>query len=227
MLEANAWHHRSDVVSSVVVMLGITGAQLGFPWLDGVAAMVVAVMILYMAGRMILDSTMELVDTGMDVEQAAEVSRFMASLPGVKNVHMLRTRLMGGRIFADAHIQVKSRISVSEGHHVAEYAMQQLKTKFPDISDVTAHIDPEDDEVAKPSAGLPIREEVLAALQQDTASQSLFTQIDRVMLHYIDGAIQLEVFIEGDVTPQELSDFRAACARNGYIESARFYKECT
>ncbi|MGB1010658.1 MAG: cation diffusion facilitator family transporter [Thiolinea sp.] len=227
LLQANAWHHRSDVVSSVIVMLGIAGSQLGFLWLDGAAAIVVAIMILYMAGKMILDSTMELVDTGMDVEQAAEVSRFMASLPGVKSVHMLRTRLMGGRIFADAHIQVASDISVSEGHHVAEYVMQQLKAKFPEISDVTAHIDPEDDEVAKPSADLPIREEVLAMLQQADGSKTLFASIGRVMLHYIDGAIHLEVFLKDGASQPAINGFRTACEHSDYIQSVKFYTECT
>ena len=112
LLEANAWHHRSDVVSSVIVLLGILGSQLGYSWLDGLAAIVIAVMILFMAGRMILDSTLELVDTGMDVARADEVSQFIAGLSGVENVHMLRTRSMGGEVFADAHIQVQSYISV-------------------------------------------------------------------------------------------------------------------
>ncbi len=225
LLEANAWHHRSDAISSVVVMLGISGAQLGFIWLDSVAAMVVAALILYMAGRMILASTMELVDTGMDVNQAAELNRFMANLPGVKNVHMLRTRLVGGQIFADAHIQVTSDISVSEGHHVAEYVMRQLKQKFPDISDVTAHIDPEDDEVAQPSADLPIRSEILAILQHDTDSKALFTHIDRITLHYIEGAIQLEIFVSQEATASALQRFRKVCERMAYIRSVKFFRE--
>ena len=140
---------------------------------------------------------------------------------------MLRTRLMGGRIFADAHIQVDSDISVSEGHHVAEYVMQQLKTKFPDISDVTAHIDPEDDDVAKPSADLPIREEVLDMLRQHEGSKDLFAQIERVMLHYIDGAIQLEIFLKHATDPMLIDNFRTACGQSGYIRSVQFYCECT
>jgi cation diffusion facilitator family transporter len=224
LLEANAWHHRSDVISSVVVFLGIGGAQLGFPWLDGVAALMVAIMILYMAGRMILDSTLELVDTGMEPEQAEEVQQFMAGLPGVVSVHMLRTRLMGGKIFADAHIQVQSHISVSEGHRVAENVMQQLKKRFPEVNDVTMHIDPEDDEVAKPSADLPMRQDILSTLAGDGDCAPLFKQIEKVLLHYLDGMVQLEVYLRTEVDQALLADFRRSATQHAYVESVVFYR---
>lgn len=223
LLEANAWHHRSDVISSVVVFLGIGGAQLGFPWLDSVAALVVAVMILYMAGRMMLDSTLELVDTGMEPEKAEEVQQFMAGLPGVVSVHMLRTRLMGGKIFADAHIQVQSHISVSEGHRVAENVMQQLKSRFPEMSDVTMHIDPEDDEVARPSAGLPLRGEILEQLSADEDCASLIALLDKLVLHYIDGMVEMDIYLPADVDPQLKEVFRKSVAASDYVSLVNFY----
>ncbi|MEZ5536809.1 MAG: cation diffusion facilitator family transporter [Thiolinea sp.] len=224
LLEANAWHHRSDVISSVVVFLGIGGAQLGFPWLDGVAALVVAVMILYMAGRMILDSTLELIDTGMEPEQAEEVQQFIAGLPEVVSVHMLRTRLVGGKIFADAHIQVQSHISVSEGHRVAEYVMQKLKARFPEIDDVTMHIDPEDDEIARPSADLPMRQVILSELSEDKKCAPLLQQVEKILLHYLDGRVQLEVYLRSDVEQGLLTEFRSAATQHAYIESVVFYQ---
>nr|CAA6808519.1 MAG: Cobalt-zinc-cadmium resistance protein [uncultured Thiotrichaceae bacterium] len=225
LLEANAWHHRSDVISSAVVFLGIAGAQLGFAWLDAVAALVVAVMILYMAGRMILDSTLELVDTGMDPEQAESVRQFIAGLSGVVNVHMLRTRSMGGQIFADAHIQVESHISVSEGHRVAESVMQQLKARFPEVNDVTMHIDPEDDEVARPSADLPLREEVLATLSADRDCMLLMGLLDNVILHYIDGMVEVDVFLPDDVAPVLVDKFKAAAVKLDYIRSVNVFRQ--
>lgn len=225
LLEANAWHHRSDVVSSAVVLLGIGGAQLGFPWLDGVAALVVAVLILYMAGRMILDSTSELVDTGMEPEDAEAVRQFIDGLPGVVSVHMLRTRLMGGQVFADAHIQVQSRISVSEGHHVAESVMQQLKARFPEIHDVTMHIDPEDDEVAKPSAGLPQREAIMEALRADEDCAPLFEFMDNVILHYIDGAVEMDVYLQAVVDSALVDNFREAAVKQVYIRQVKIFSQ--
>lgn len=225
LLEANAWHHRSDVVSSAVVLLGIGGAQLGFPWLDGVAALVVAVLILYMAGRMILDSTSELVDTGMEPEDAEAVRQFIDGLPGVVSVHMLRTRLMGGQVFADAHIQVQSRISVSEGHHVAESVMQQLKARFPEIHDVTMHIDPEDDEVAKPSAGLPQREAIMEALRAGEDCAPLFEFMDNVILHYIDGAVEMDVYLQAVVDSALVDNFREAAVKQVYIRQVKIFSQ--
>lgn len=225
LLQANAWHHRSDVVSSGVVLLGIGGAQLGFTWLDSVAALIVAAMILYMAWRMILDSTSELVDTGMEPEQAEAVRQFIDSLPGVMSVHMLRTRLVAGQVFADAHIQVQSHISVSEGHHVAEFVMQQLKARFPEVNDVTMHIDPEDDEVAKPSAGLPLREDILAALVEDEGCAPLFEHIDNVILHYIDGMVEIEVYLQTAVAPGLIDNFRDSALKQTHMRQVKIFQQ--
>lgn len=224
MLKASAWHHRSDALSSVLVLLAIGGAQLGFPWLDAVAAIIVAVMIFYMAVQLILESTRELVDTGISAERATAVTDFIRELDGVESVHMLRTRKMGGNVFADAHIQVASRISVSEGHQVAEYVMRQLKKNFPDISDVTVHIDPEDDEAAKPCDGLPIRSKLLAELQASPLATALWGQIDHTVLHYIDGKIHLEVYLHSTPEPAPLADFKQACETVASIGSVVFYQ---
>lgn len=223
LLEANAWHHRSDVISSVIVLLGILGSQFGLPWLDGIAAVVVAAMILYMAGQMILDSTRELVDTGIEADETEAMRQFMQALPGVESVHMLRTRLMGGRILIDTHIQVNSFISVSEGHHIAEYVMHKLRHQYPDISDVTVHIDPENDELAKPSAGLPIREEVLAALQTNPQHQHILEQATQVVLHYHDGSIQLQIQLPAPVAADQLSALEQDALALGYIDSIKVY----
>ncbi|HPE59901.1 MAG TPA: cation diffusion facilitator family transporter [Thiolinea sp.] len=226
LLEANAWHHRSDVFSSIIVLIGIAGTWAGLPWLDPLAAMVVSGMILYMAGRMLLDSIMELLDTGLDPEKVSEINQFMAKLPGVENVHMLRTRRMGGEVFADAHIQVGEDISVSEGHHVAEYVMRHLKRQFPEMADVTVHIDPENDETQHPSAHLPRRARLLEQLQQDNRTQAVLQGSQRLMLHYLDGKVRLDIFLP-DTGPdaQALDDFRQAAANFDTIGAVRFYRQ--
>lgn len=225
MLVANAWHHRSDVISSVVVLVGIAGTQLGILWLDSVAAMIVAVMILYLAIRMILDSTNELVDTGVDNDTADAIRNFIRPLPGVEDVHMLRTRMMGGNILADAHIQVSSLISVSEGHQIAEHVNRELKAAFPDITDVTIHIDPEDDETAKPCADLPLRHELLDMLHADPRTAALWPALERTVLHYLDGQLQVEFHIKPTATKQALADFHDACKTVACIERTTFHQE--
>lgn len=224
MLEANAWHHRSDVISSAVVLVGIAGSQLGVPWLDSAAAMVVAAMIAYMALRMILDSTNELVDTGVDNDKAEAISAFIRQLQSVEDVHMLRTRTMGGAIFADVHIQVDSFVSVSEGHQIAEYVNRELKEQFPEITDVTVHIDPEDDETAKPCAELPLRDELIAMLQADPRTKPLWAHIERTVLHYLDGQLHVEFILNQPAPTQALADFQDACKTVACIESTTFHQ---
>ncbi len=224
LLQANAWHHRSDAISSVIVLLGIGGAQFGLPWLDPVAAMLVALMIMYMAWNMIMDSASELVDTGIEPEEAEAITHFIRALDGVESVHMLRTRKMGGAVFADAHIQVSGQISVSEGHHIAEYVMRNMKKKFPDISDVTVHIDPEDDETSKPSASLPTRKELMTQLRSHPLTTPLWPQLEKIILHYIDGSIRLEMYFPTIPAPALLADFKKACDTTGCIGEIAFYQ---
>ncbi|MDD5393122.1 MAG: cation diffusion facilitator family transporter [Thiothrix sp.] len=222
MLKASAWHHRSDAISSVLVLLAIGGAQLGFPWLDAVAAIMVAVMIFYMAFQLIAESTSELVDTGLDPQEVQDIRDFICAMNGVESLHLLRTRRMGGRVLADVHLQVDGRISVSEGHHIGETVMYRLRRHFPNISDVVIHIDPEDDEIAHPSKNLPSRVDLLATLQAIPATAALWPLVKDMTLHYINGKIQLEIILGSTPPAEALSDFRGACAGVSCIQQVSF-----
>ncbi len=222
MLKASAWHHRSDAISSILVLLAIAGAQLGYPWLDPVAAMLVAIMIFYMAVQLILESTSELVDTGLDTQEVQDIRDFIHTIHGVENVHLLRTRRMGGRVLADVHLQVDGRISVSEGHHIAETAMYRLRKKFPNMSDVVIHIDPEDDETTQPSKSLPSRTTLLSELQALPRADELWSLIQTVTLHYIDGKIQIDIILHTLPTDSLISDFQQACLRINSVHQIRF-----
>ena len=223
MLKANAWHHRSDAISSVIVLLGIAGAQFGYPWLDPVAAMAVAAMILYMAGQLILESTSELVDTGLAPEEVQEIHDFIADIEGVENVHLLRTRRMGGRVLADAHLQVNGKISVSEGHFISDQVMYRLRKRFPDIKDVIIHIDPEDDETGHPCQDLPSREALLAELQAIPSSAALWPTIEDFTLHYNAGKLQLEVMLKEMPSSEALKGFQQACTSITSIKHVSFF----
>ena len=225
MLKASAWHHRSDAISSVLVLLAIGGAQLGFPWLDAVAAILVAIMIFYMAIQLILESTSELVDTGLETTEVQEIRDFINGVNGVENVHLLRTRRMGGHVLADVHIQVDGRISVSEGHYIGESAMYKLRRKFPTISDVVIHIDPEDDENTAPSRDLPSRSRLLAQLHDLPGTTTLWPAIRQTTLHYINGKINLELIVEDSATQEMLADFANACNTLPSIERVQFLRE--
>jgi len=191
LLEANAWHSRSDAAVSVVVLLGIAGALVGFPWLDAVGAVFVGVMICKMGGVLVWKSVSELVDTGVEKETLENIQKTISHIPGVKTLHQLRTRTVNNMILVDVHILVSPRISVSEGHFIGDQVIIAL-LKLPDMADVTVHVDPEDDETAHPSSHLPGREELILLIK--TYCPHLPAP-EKILLHYLDGKIELEIIL--------------------------------
>jgi len=115
-------------------------------------------------------------------------------VPGVRAVHMLRTRKSGGDALVDVHIQVDPRISVSEGHQIGEAVRQRLLDRIEEVNDVTVHIDPEDDEAGSPSVDLPLREEVLDRLRRRwQAITGAGVDLNDVTLHYLNGRLHVEL----------------------------------
>lgn len=193
MLVANAWHARSDAASSLVVMVGIGGNLLGFTFLDLVAAAVVGGMIAHMGGKFAFEALAELVDTGLDEEEVAAIRKSLLSTPGVRSLHELRTRKMADNALVDAHIIVDPKISVSEGHYIAETARLAVLRNH-HVMDVMVHIDPEDDATAKPNIHLPSREFLLDYLSTRLGDANL--PITRSVLHYLDGKIDAELCLD-------------------------------
>lgn len=114
LLKANAWHHRSDAISSIVVLIGVAGSLMGVPYLDAFAALGVAYMIGKIGWDQAWSSIRELIDTGMEPKTAAAVARIIENIEGVQSMHMLRSRRMGDSYLVDVHIEVDERLSVSE-----------------------------------------------------------------------------------------------------------------
>jgi len=203
MLVANAWHARSDAASSLVVVIGIIGNLLGYTFLDLVAAAVVGVMIAHMGGKLALEAMAELIDTGLDAEEVEAIRQTLLNTPGVCGLHELRTRKMADNALVDAHIMVDSRISVSEGHHIAESARHAV-LKHHHVLDVMVHIDPEDDMQAKPNTHLPGRPGLLAHLAERLGDASL--QKNRVVFHYLDGKVDAEIYLRANQQRPEQAD---------------------
>ncbi|HIQ14068.1 MAG TPA: cation transporter [Leucothrix sp.] len=228
MLQANAWHHRSDAVSSIMVALGVAGSIfLEIPWLDAAAAILVAVMIFYMGTRLILDSTVELVDTALEPKKMTEIREFISAIEGVEQTHMLRTRKMGNNVLADVHIQVNSYLSVSEGHYIAENVIQSLRKKFPEMHDITVHIDPEDDECGSPSSKLPSRNQVLQQIYPEIQKTGLDQDIRNIVLHYVNGQIEIEIFLKHQHDEQQLELLKHACRYCEDIRSVSIHQQLT
>ncbi len=193
LLMANAWHHRSDAISSIVVLIGVAGSLLGYVWADAAAAILVAVMVAKIGINLVSDSIKELVDTGLPKALVEEIRSEIIAIDGVKNIHLLRTRLMGEDALVDAHIVVNSRITVSEGHMIADVVRDVLIEKFDDVQDVLVHVDPESDEYEQDYANKLLRRDVDDYLKEYLAEN--YQLIDGFRIHYLKGRVELEVVL--------------------------------
>lgn len=191
LIIANAWHHRSDAFSSLIVAIGISGSFMGFPYLDAIAAIVVGFMIIKMGLTYGWSSVKELVDTAVEPELLKEIKAIIKQVDGVQRIHQLRSRLMGGNILIDVHILVSPFISVSEGHFIAQHVHHILMKQFKRINDVIVHVDPEDDEINCPSIHLPNRKMLENTLLNLCKQQ--FPNIQYWTLHYLDGNMHIDL----------------------------------
>jgi len=226
LLEANAWHHRSDAISSIVVFAGIAGAMWGYPLLDSVAAIVVALMICKIGWDLGHQSFQELVDTGLEPDTLQAMEATILAVDGVNQMHMLRTRRMGHSVLADVHILVPPKLSVSEGHQISEAVEMALTSQFDEVNDITVHIDPEDDEHTENSCKhLPLRVDVMSNLERYWQTIPETRELLQTTLHYLDGSIIVEIvlplkIIQPDKSPDLLKQqIEEASKKLDYINS--------
>lgn len=202
LLIANAWHHRSDAISSVIVLFGIVAVLVGYPFADAVAAVIVALMVGKIGLRLVLESIKELVDTSVSETLIQDIRREIKSTHGVHSIHLLRTRQMGEDAYVDAHIVVDPKISVSEGHMIGDKVRANLIDKFDDIVDVLVHIDPEDDEFKQKSNSMLPRQKLLEMLKNHFGEE-LYERIEAVNIHYLNDSIEIEVIVPQLFLPDE------------------------
>lgn len=215
ILKANAWHHRSDAISSIVVLVGIAGSMSGIPYLDAAAAVIVSMMIAKIGWEIAKESIEQLVDKGLDPQKVRFISTHITEIPGVRHMHMLRTRQMGAEALLDVHIEVAPQLSVSEGHRISDEVSKELTSEFPDIAQVLVHIDPEDDEEDSSCSHLPLRKEVLVDLEQQWSGIEQSKSIEDVILHYLDGMVSVQIIMP--VSVLSTIDDPAILAKNFYV----------
>ncbi len=203
MLRANAWHSRSDAISSVVVLVGVAGSMAGLEYLDAIAAIGVALMVAKIGWDLAWHSIRELVDTALEAERVEAIRQTILDVDGVVSLHVLRTRRMAGEALVDVHIQVAPHISVSEGHYVSETVRARVIKEIEEVADVMVHIDPENDEVTPPNTRLPLRHKLLARLERQWQDVSAASRIQEVTLHYLEGRIQVELKLPLSVLGEE------------------------
>jgi cation diffusion facilitator family transporter len=225
LLIANAWHHRSDAASSLVVLVGLVGELLGFAYFDVLAAGIVSLMIVHMGLKLGLDSINELVDKGVSEQTLKTIKTIIKDSPGVVALHELRTRFMGGAIYVDVHLIVASRISVSEGHQIGQNVMDKLKAASLSIKDVTVHIDPEDDEICAPCSDLPLRSHLENQLKQQWQDCHGTDAIKHLQLHYLSGCVEVDIILAKEAQDIDKKHFQEQTKTLSFIRQLRFYRE--
>jgi cation diffusion facilitator family transporter len=206
LLISNAWHNRSDALVSMIVLLSIVGAFFGVHYLDAIGAGIIAILILKAGFKMLYQSINELIDTAVDPETLEQIRATIFNVQGVVDIHMLRTRLHASEIFIDVHILVAPKISVSEGHYISDQVQKALLTSIENSTDVTVHIDPEDDEKVMPSVRSPSRNELEQQLRACWEKLPAYIDIQRITIHYLDSDVHIEVYFPMHVLKQHDAD---------------------
>lgn len=142
-LKADAWHHRSDALSSVGALAGIIGARLGLAILDPIAQIVIALMVVKVAYDIAKESFNKMVDHSVDQKTLDAIWRIAAHHPGVKSVDDLRSRTFGSKFYIDLEIAVDRNLKITEAHAIAESLHDKLESKFPALKHCMIHVNPE------------------------------------------------------------------------------------
>jgi len=143
-LMADAWHHRSDALSSIGTLIGITGAKFGLRILDPIAGLVVCILIVKVAVDIYLQAVNQLIDSSADDETLEEIRKHIMETVGVLSLDDLKTRVHANKIFVDIEIGVNSEMSVRESHDIAEQVHDNVEENCKRIKHCTVHINPVD-----------------------------------------------------------------------------------
>jgi cation diffusion facilitator family transporter len=144
-VRADAWHHRSDAITSIAAAIGISTALVGgekFAWADDVAALAAAGVIAWNGWRLLRPTFGDLMDTAPDQEIKNEIQRLAATIPGVANVEKCFVRKMGYQLYVDMHVEVDPQMTVLHSHEIAHQVKDKIREAVPTVSDVLVHIEP-------------------------------------------------------------------------------------
>lgn len=141
-LMADAWHHRSDSLSSIGALIGIIFARLGFPIMDSVASIIIFIFIVKASIEIFNDAVSKVVDHSCDEEIENEIYNYVINHKDVIDIDLLRTRLFGNKIYVDLEIQLKGDLTLNKSHKIAEEIHDDIEEKFSDVKHVMVHVNP-------------------------------------------------------------------------------------
>ena len=199
VLEANAWHHRTDSLTSVVAFVGIGLNLMGLPAWEGWMAALISCFVAWIGLRLGYEAVKELLDHSVGSELIGKLEQALGQIDGVVDSHELRARRMGGDVLVDLHVQVPPDISVSHGHQIAEQVRKRLLAADPGVSEVLVHIDPEaDDDHDIPQVhGLDDPENLVRTV---AGAVDGVTSVSHVLCHFIRGQLEIQLNIEVEPT---------------------------
>ena len=141
-LMADAWHHRSDSLSSIGALIGIIGARLAFGIMDPLASVVICIFIEKAAYDIFMDAVNKMVDKSCDDETMEKIKACAMNIPGVENIDLLRTRVFGNKIYVDMEIAADGNKTLDETHAVAERVHDAIEQEFPKVKHIMVHVNP-------------------------------------------------------------------------------------
>ena len=142
-LKAEAWHHRSDALSSIGSLIGIAGARMGFPVMDPLAGILISLFILKAAADIFKETIDKLTDHACSPEFEQQIRSCVMTCDEVKGIDLLRTREFGRRVYVDLEIRVDGTVSLREAHQTAETVHDLLEKNFPELKHVMVHVNPD------------------------------------------------------------------------------------
>ncbi len=143
-LMADAWHHRSDALSSVGALIGIVGARLGYPVMDSVASLVIFGFIAKAAFDIFKDAVDKMVDHSCDEETERQIYDCVMENDHVLGIDLLQTRIFGNKIYVDVEIQVDGLYSLQEAHEIAELVHEKIEREFQKVKHIMVHVNPKE-----------------------------------------------------------------------------------
>lgn len=141
-LRADAWHHRSDALSSVGSLIGVAGAMLGVKILDPVMAGIIGLVIIKVAYDIVKEAVDKMVDKACDDETVKAMKELVLSVEGVQGLDLIKTRMFGTKIYVDIEISSDGNLLLRQSHEIAEMVHDNIEREFPDVKHCTVHVNP-------------------------------------------------------------------------------------
>lgn len=151
-LMADAWHHRTDAMSSVGALVGIFFARHGFPVMDAIASLIICVLIVYAAYEIFKDAVGKMVDKACDDETEGSIRALVLHQEGVLGVDLLRTRMFGNKIYVDLEICADGEKTLRESHEIAEQVHDRIEQNIPKVKHIMVHVNPAREEAVQEEA---------------------------------------------------------------------------